>query len=139
MSMCSGLLRDNGIHVPNTSRYSLAPYHNHPLVKALTDYRRYSKLLSGFPAILFCADTSGYGPAAPKNMGRSAHTAAECAAGAEYPADSQEARFRSCFIAPEGRKLVLADYSQIELRVAAQISGMWRMRGHMPAGRICTG
>lgn len=31
--------------------------------------------------------------------------------------------FRSCFAAPEGRVLVVADYSQIELRIAAELSG----------------
>jgi len=32
-------------------------------------------------------------------------------------------RYRRCFRAPEGRVLVKADYSQIELRIAARISG----------------
>jgi len=34
-----------------------------------------------------------------------------------------EERYRRCFRAPEGRVLVKADYSQIELRIAARISG----------------
>ena len=34
---------------------------------------------------------------------------------------------RSCFVAPEGRSLVVADYSQVELRVAAAIAGEARM------------
>ena len=46
----------------------------------------------------------------------------------------RETRFRSCFRAPEGRILVLADYSQIELRVAAQISGDVRMKSAYSKG-----
>ena len=46
----------------------------------------------------------------------------------------READFRSCFTAPHGRKLVLADYSQIELRVAAQISGDSRMKSACQKG-----
>jgi DNA polymerase-1 len=39
----------------------------------------------------------------------------------------REPRFRRCFRAPEGRRLVVADYSQIELRVVAVLSGDRRM------------
>ena len=35
--------------------------------------------------------------------------------------------FRSCFIPAPGYRLVVADYSQIELRVAAELSGDRRM------------
>jgi DNA polymerase-1 len=35
----------------------------------------------------------------------------------------RDKRYRRCFIAPPGRVLVKADYSQIELRIAAKISG----------------
>lgn len=128
------LLRDNGIHVPNTSRYSLAPYHNHPLVKALTDYRRYSKLLSGFLHPLPAQIHPVTGRLHPKYGQIGAYSGRMCCWGPNIQQIPREARFRSCFIAPEGRKLVLADYSQIELRVAAQISGDVRMKGAYARG-----
>jgi DNA polymerase I len=35
----------------------------------------------------------------------------------------RDPRYRRCFIAPPGRVLVRADYSQVELRIAAKVSG----------------
>lgn len=35
----------------------------------------------------------------------------------------RDPRYRACFVPPPGRKFVKADYSQIELRIAAQYSG----------------
>jgi DNA polymerase I-like protein with 3'-5' exonuclease and polymerase domains len=39
----------------------------------------------------------------------------------------RDPRYRRCFVAPPGRVLVKADYSQIELRIAAKIAGDERM------------
>jgi DNA polymerase I-like protein with 3'-5' exonuclease and polymerase domains len=39
----------------------------------------------------------------------------------------RDARYRACFVAPPGRILVKADYSQIQLRIAAKIAGERRM------------
>lgn len=44
-------------------------------------------------------------------------------------------RFRSLFIADEGYKLIVADFSQVELRVAAELSGEPRMVEAYQAGR----
>jgi len=42
------LLKSNGIHVGSTSRQDLAPYIKHPLVLALSSYRKAAKALSSF-------------------------------------------------------------------------------------------
>ena len=39
----------------------------------------------------------------------------------------RDPRYRKCFVAPPGRVLVKADYSQIELRIAAKLAGERRM------------
>ena len=41
----------------------------------------------------------------------------------QYPWHSQTKKFRKLFIAPEGSRIIRADFSQIELRVAAEVSG----------------
>ena len=46
----------------------------------------------------------------------------------------REKAFRECFTAPPGRSLIVSDYSQIELRVAAQISRDARMLAAYQAG-----
>jgi DNA polymerase-1 len=50
----------------------------------------------------------------------------------------RDIKFRACFIAPPGRKLIIADYSQIELRVAARISGDSRMIAAYKNGGVYT-
>jgi DNA polymerase I-like protein with 3'-5' exonuclease and polymerase domains len=47
----------------------------------------------------------------------------------------REAEFRRLFRARSGYKLVVADFSQVELRVAAELSGEERMRAAYRAGR----
>lgn len=47
----------------------------------------------------------------------------------------REAEFRRLFRARDGYKLVVADFSQVELRVAAELSGEERMRAAYRAGR----
>jgi DNA polymerase-1 len=45
-----------------------------------------------------------------------------------------DVRYRRCFLAPPGRVLVKADYSQIELRIAAKMSGDRAMLGAYARG-----
>lgn len=122
------LLRKNGIPVTSTSRRSLASYHTHPLVEALSDYRRYSKLLSSFLHPLPSMIHPITGRLHPK-YGQIGAWSGRMSCGSpniqQIPRDNE---FRQCFTAPKGKKLILADYSQIELRVAAQMSGDTRMK-----------
>jgi len=46
-----------------------------------------------------------------------------------------EAEYRRCFRGPEGRKLVIADYSQIELRILADFSDDKQFIGAFESGQ----
>lgn len=121
------MLIENGINVTDTSKHSLAEYADHPIVTSLMKYRYASKALSSFLLSI------------PKQVNRSTERlhphynqigAWSGRMSCGHPNIQQiprEKAFRECFTAPVGRKLVVADYSQIELRVIAQISGDKRM------------
>jgi DNA polymerase I-like protein with 3'-5' exonuclease and polymerase domains len=53
----------------------------------------------------------------------------------DYLRVSRDRRYRACFAAPTGRVLVKADYSQIELRLAAKIADESRMLAAYRAGQ----
>ncbi|MCB9707024.1 MAG: hypothetical protein H6711_34605 [Myxococcales bacterium] len=53
----------------------------------------------------------------------------------QVPAEHTAPGVRGCFIAPPGRRLVIADYAQIELRVAAHIAGCRALRQVFVDGR----
>jgi DNA polymerase-1 len=104
---------------------------DHPLAKTVREYRRAAKLLSSYGP--------GWGKAAYhdgrlytdwRQMG--------CITGRMACGDKRRGlpalqtiprinRYRACFRAPAGRVLVKADYSQIELRITAKVTGDRRM------------
>jgi DNA polymerase-1 len=53
----------------------------------------------------------------------------------QVPAEHTAPGVRACFAAPPGRALVIADYAQIELRVAAHIAGCTTLRQVFVDGR----
>ncbi len=121
------LLSDNGISVEDTSKRSLSPYKNEPIVKDLHDFRRASKMLSGFLEPM----PSSINPKTGRihaHYGQIGAYSGRMSCGnpnmQQIPRDSS---FRKCFVPAPGNSLVIADYSQIELRVAAQISQDERM------------
>lgn len=121
------LLKDNGIQVDNTSRHALVEYEQHPLVVALLKYRHASKLLTTFLYSLpeqVNVTTHRLHPHYGQNGAWSGRMSCGSPNIQQIP---REHSFRACFVAPKGRRLVIADYSQIELRVIAQISGDQRM------------
>lgn len=121
------LLKNHGIDVENTGRYALAPYSKHPLVALLLDYRQTTKALTGFLSPVETLLNPVTGRLHPSYGQNGAHSGRMSAVGPNIQAIPRDRKFRACFCAPEGRKMVIADYSQIELRIIAQFTGDRRM------------
>lgn len=121
------LLNNNGIPVDDTSKRSLSSYKNEPIVCALHDFRKASKMLSGFlePMPSFINAKTGRIHA---HYGQIGASSGRMSCGnpnmQQIPRDYS---FRSCFVPSPGNSMIIADYSQIELRVAAQIAHDERM------------
>ena len=110
-----------GKDLPNTSE-AILKRTTHPLAKKILEYRAYEKMITSFGETILekinpvdrrlhpdflqlGADTGRFACNNPNLQ--------------QIPADSG---FRSCFIASRGYKLITADYSQIELRIMAEVS-----------------
>jgi len=117
-------LKKCGLNLKNTSERALKKHINdHPVIKPLLDYRKASKSYTSF-------SMNVYKPLINTKTGR-LHPfyrqtgAASGRLSCSNPNLQQVPRtsdFRGCFTAEPGNKLVVADYSQIELRVAAEIA-----------------
>jgi DNA polymerase-1 len=110
-----------GIELPDTKVWTLLKV-DHPAAKALLEYRELQKklgtYLETYPSFispktgrihanfLQCRVPTGRLACAAPNIQQIPH----------------EDEFRRCFVAEEGNTLVIADYSQIELRILAEVS-----------------
>ncbi|WP_036270342.1 bifunctional 3'-5' exonuclease/DNA polymerase [Meiothermus rufus] len=120
-------LRRAGLELSDTREETLSRYRTHPAVAALLAYREHRKRVGT------------YGPAWLENLhpltGRihpswqqiGAESGRMSCSRPNLQQVPREPAYRACFRAPIGRLLVKADYSQIELRLAAQIAGEKRM------------
>lgn len=121
------LLNRHGIPVKGTSRQELHPYRAHPLVQALSAYRKTGKALSSFLYPLPRMLHPQTGRLHPRYEQVSAGSGRMSCHNPNIQQIPRAAAFRGCFTAPQGKSLIIADYSQIELRVAAQFSKDARM------------
>lgn len=116
-------LKDQGIPVSSTSKHQLRPLAaQYPVVQHLLDYRRAAKALQAF--IYSIPDTihPTTGRLHPQYHQIGAATGRFSCGHPNLQQIPRGREFRSCFVAAAGHKLVIADYSQIELRVVAEIS-----------------
>lgn len=114
--------RKVGLDLPSTGEEVLVRY-DHPLAKLLLEYRGYEKLISAFGENLIVKINPKTGRIHPDYMQIGADTGRFACSNPNLQQIPTDSAFRSCFIAENGYKLVVADYSQIELRVMAELSG----------------
>lgn len=113
-----------GIPMPNTTRaWELQPLaEKYPVVAKLLEYRGVAKAISSFGENIleFIEPKTGRIHADFRQIG--APTGRFSCSKPNLQQIPHEEEYRRCFRATEGRKLVIADYSQIELRILADFS-----------------
>ena len=113
-----------GVPVPETTRaWQLQPLaEKYPVVAKLLEYRGVAKAASSFGENIFefIEPATGRIHADFRQIG--APTGRFSCSSPNLQQIPHEDEYRRCFRAPEGRKLVIADYSQIELRILADLS-----------------
>jgi DNA polymerase-1 len=114
-----------GVPMPNSTRaWELQPLaEKYPQVAKLLEYRAVQKSMTSFGenTLEYVEPSTGRVHADFRQIG--APTGRFSCSNPNLQQIPHEAAYRRCFRAPEGRKLVIADYSQIELRILADFSG----------------
>ena len=114
-----------GLNIPSTGDGVLATL-DHPVAKILRDYRGYEKLISAFGDSLLSQVNKKTGRLHPDFKQLGAATGRFACANPnlqQIPRNSEEAPFRRCFTPAPGFKLVVTDYSSMEMRILADQSG----------------
>ena len=117
-------LKNLGVPVPATTRgWQLQPLAaDYPVVAKLLEYRGVAKSLSSFGENIleFIEPQTGRIHADFRQIG--APTGRFSCSKPNIQQIPHEQEYRRCFRAPDGRKLITADYSQVELRILAEFS-----------------
>lgn len=128
------LLREAGLPLDRTTEEALQAHREHPLVAGLLAFREAAKRSStyGRNILGLVHPATGRIHAEWRQIG-AASGRMSCTR-PNLQNIPRDPRYRACFRPAEGRVLVKADYSQIELRLAAEIAGDRRMREAFAAG-----
>src|SRR5262249_16341024 len=127
-------LQAQGVPVTSTARWALTPLaQTCPVVHALLDYRHVRKALTMARALpTHLHPVTGRVHATYWQLG--AATGRFSCSDPNLQQMPRTGGFRRCVVARPGSRLVMADYSQIELRVMAELSGDPRMLAAYQAG-----
>lgn len=112
-----------GLDVASTREVTLRDHRDHPAVEALLQYRQVSKVTSNWGgdwAARVVSPATGRVHADWRQIVGTGRIACSDPNLTQVP---KEARYRACFGGSPGRSLVVADYSQQELRILAAVSG----------------
>ena len=117
-----------GVDVQRTARRALMQLiDRHPSISLLLEYKKLSTLVSVFFQPLPRATSIETGRIHANYWQLGAATGRFSCSSPNFQQVPRDAGVRACFVAEESNKLVIADYSQIELRIAAEISEDRRM------------
>lgn len=114
-----------GLNLPSTGDPILETV-NHPLVNLLREYRKYEKLISAFGDSLLDKINPVTHRIHPEFNQMGAATGRFSCNNPnlqQIPRNQPEAPFRECFNPGEGYKFVISDYSSMEMRILADLSG----------------
>ena len=114
-----------GLNLPSTGDPILETV-NHPIVKTLREYRKYEKLISAFGESLLDKINPVTKRIHPQFNQMGAATGRFSCNNPnlqQIPRNQPEAPFRECFNPAEGYKFVISDYSSMEMRILADLSG----------------
>lgn len=116
-------LKKKGIEVTSTAHGELIQFKDkYEVIQWLLEYRRVSKAIQGFLAPLTQYINSKTGKLHSSYRQIGAHSGRFSCGNPNIQQIPRGKEFRECFVPSEGNKFVIADYSQIELRVAAEIA-----------------
>jgi len=125
-----------GLSVPDTDDLTLGPLASaHPVIAKLLDYRHAAKALSSYGESFLSYIHPETGRIHPDFHQLGADTGRMAASNPNIQQIPNQERYRECFVPDPGRKLVIADYSQIELRILAEVTGDAKLRHAFESGQ----
>jgi DNA polymerase-1 len=118
-------LKQLGVPVPDSTRnWKLQPLANdYPVVAKLLEYRTVQKATTSYGENILNEISRVTGRVHANFHQIGAPTGRFSCTNPNIQQVPHEPEYRRCFRAPEGRKLVIADYSQVELRILADVTG----------------
>lgn len=121
-------LKAQGIPLRRTSKWALKPLANdYPVIQTLLEYRKVSKAISAFGTALPRHVHPTTGRLHPTYWQIGTTTGRFSCSDPNLQQIPRNQGMRRCFVPAPQHKLVIADYSQVELRIVAEMSGDERM------------